>query len=46
MTKALRKAFEAASRLPDRDQDELAAAILEELAGCGKTRVLMSGQGE
>ena len=31
MTKALRKAFEAASRLPDRDQDELAAAILEEL---------------
>jgi hypothetical protein len=32
MTKALRKAFEAASRLPDRDQNELAAAILEELA--------------
>ena len=32
MTKALRKAFEAASRLPDREQDELAAAILEELA--------------
>jgi len=32
MTKALRKAFEAASRLPDRDQDELASAILEELA--------------
>jgi hypothetical protein len=32
MTKALRKAFEAASRLQDRDQDELAAAILEELA--------------
>jgi len=31
MTKALKKAFEAASRLPDRDQDELAAAILEEL---------------
>jgi hypothetical protein len=31
MTKALRKAFEAASRLPDADQDELAAAILEEL---------------
>ena len=32
MTKALRKAFEAASRLPDREQDELAKAILEELA--------------
>ena len=32
MTKALRKAFEAASRLPDREQEELAAAILEELA--------------
>ena len=32
MTKALRKAFEAASRLPDRQEDELASAILEELA--------------
>lgn len=32
MTKALRKAFEAASRLPEREQEELAAAILEELA--------------
>jgi hypothetical protein len=31
MTKALKKAFEAASRLSDQDQDELAAAILEEL---------------
>jgi hypothetical protein len=31
VTKALKKAFEAASRLPDPDQDELAAAILEEL---------------
>jgi len=31
MTKALKKAFEAASRLSDPDQDELAAAILEEL---------------
>jgi hypothetical protein len=31
MTKALNRAFEAASRLPDQDQDELAAAILEEL---------------
>ena len=31
MTKALKKAFEAASRLSHHDQDELAAAILEEL---------------
>jgi len=31
MTKALKKAFEAASRLPDREQDDLAAAILGEL---------------
>jgi histidinol-phosphate/aromatic aminotransferase/cobyric acid decarboxylase-like protein len=31
MTEALKKAFEAASRLPDREQDELAAAILEDL---------------
>jgi histidinol-phosphate/aromatic aminotransferase/cobyric acid decarboxylase-like protein len=31
ITKALKRAFEAASRLPDPDQDELAAAILEEL---------------
>ena len=31
MTKALKKAFEAVSRLPDAEQDELAAAILEEL---------------
>ena len=32
MTKALKKAFEVASRLPDREQEELAATILEELA--------------
>jgi hypothetical protein len=31
MTKALEKAFEAASRLAAREQDELAAVILEEL---------------
>ncbi|HYB98701.1 MAG TPA: hypothetical protein VEC57_06145 [Candidatus Limnocylindrales bacterium] len=31
MTKALQKAFEIASRLSDREQDELAAAILEEI---------------
>ena len=32
MTKALKKAFEAAAKLPHREQEELAAAILEELA--------------
>ena len=32
MTKALRKAFEAASKLPEAEQDAFAAAILEELA--------------
>jgi hypothetical protein len=32
MTKALKKAFEVASRLPDREQDELATAILEEMS--------------
>jgi len=32
MTEALRRAFDAASRLPDREQDELAEAILDELA--------------
>ena len=32
MTKAFQKAFEVASRLPDREQDELATAILEEMA--------------
>lgn len=32
MTKALRAAFEAASHLPEDQQDELAAAILDELA--------------
>jgi hypothetical protein len=31
MTKALQKAFEVASKLPDHAQDELAAAILDEL---------------
>lgn len=36
MTKTLQKAFEAASRLPERDQDALAAAILEELATEGR----------
>ncbi len=32
MTKSLKRAFEAASRLPDQDQEELAAAIFDELA--------------
>jgi hypothetical protein len=32
MTKALKKAFDEASRLPEQDQDRLAGAILEELA--------------
>ena len=31
VTKALHRAFEVASSLPERAQDELAAAILEEL---------------
>jgi len=31
MTKALKKVFEAASKLPKAEQDALAAAILEEL---------------
>ena len=32
MTKALKKAFDAASRLPEPDKERLARAILEELA--------------
>ncbi len=31
MTRALKKAFDAASRLAERDQDDLAAAILAEV---------------
>jgi hypothetical protein len=31
MTRALKKAFDAASKLPEAEQDALAAAILEEL---------------
>ena len=31
MTKALKKAFEAASKLPEAEQDALAAAILDEV---------------
>lgn len=32
MTQALKKAFEAASQLPKHEQDDLAAAILDEIA--------------
>ncbi len=32
MTKSLKRAFEAASQLPDQDQEELASAIFDELA--------------
>ena len=32
MTKALKRAFDAASQLPEPDQDRLAGAILEEVA--------------
>jgi hypothetical protein len=31
MTKALRRAFKIASRLPDREQNDLASALLEEV---------------
>ena len=41
MTEALRRAFEAASRLPDREQDELAAAILQELAADNRWDALL-----
>ena len=41
MTEALRRAFEAASRLPDREQDELAAAILQELTADSRWDALL-----
>ena len=41
MTEALRRAFEAAARLPDLEQDELAAAILEELAADSRWEALL-----
>jgi hypothetical protein len=43
MTEALRKAFEAASRLPDKDQEELATAILEELAADERWEAALAG---
>lgn len=42
MTRALKKAFDAASRLPDEDQDELAAAIFDELAADEEWDALLS----
>jgi hypothetical protein len=45
MTKALKKAFEAASRLPPRDQDELAAAILHELAAEQRWEAALAASG-
>jgi len=46
MTKALKKAFEAASRLPDPDQDELAVAILEELEADERWEAAFAGSQE
>jgi histidinol-phosphate/aromatic aminotransferase/cobyric acid decarboxylase-like protein len=46
MTKALQKAFEAASRLPDREQGELAAAILEELSADERWEAAFAGSQE
>jgi hypothetical protein len=43
MNKTLKEAFEAASRLPERDQEELAAAILDELASEARWRVALTG---
>ena len=43
MTKALKEAFEVASRLPDREQDELAAAILEELDAAERWEAAFAG---
>ena len=45
MTDALRRAFEAAGRLPEQDQNELAAAILEELAADDWEAALAGSQG-
>ena len=42
MNSTLKDAFEAASRLPERDQEELAAAILEELAADKRWSVALS----
>lgn len=42
MTRALKKAFDAASQLPDEDQDKLAAAIFDELAADEEWDALLS----
>ncbi len=46
MTRNLKKAFEVASRLPPKDQDELAAAILEELAADARWEALLGASGD
>ena len=43
MTEALKRAFEAASRLPEREQDELAAAILDELDSDARWEAVLAG---
>lgn len=43
MTEALKRAFEAASRLSERGQDELAAAILEELDADERWEAVLAG---
>ena len=46
MTKALTQAFEVASRLPEWEQDELAAAILEELDADERWEAAFAGSQE
>ena len=46
MTKSLKRAFEAAARLPDQDQEELAAAILDELAAEERWAEALAGSGD
>lgn len=43
MTKALEEAFKEASRLPDADQDALAAAIQAEIEADAEWHTLLSG---
>ena len=43
MTDALRRAFEAAGRLTEQDQNELAAAILEELVADERWEAALAG---
>lgn len=46
MTKALKKAFDAASELSDAAQDELAAAILAEIEAEKRFEATLAGSGE